>query len=205
MIDAAFAEVFPLGVDTAAYTRLTTDYVATARFNGHDILSVAPEGLRLLAREAMWNIAHFLRPTHLAQLRAILEDTDASANDRFVALEMLKNANVAAGGVLPLCQDTGTALIMGKKGSNVFTNGDDSVQLTAGVADTYINNNLRYSQMAPLSIYDEVNTGNNLPAQIELYATYGNHYNFLFMAKGGGSANKTYLYQKTKALLPLES
>ncbi len=201
MIDAAFAEIFPLSADTTTYTRLTTDYVSTARFSGNEILTIAPEGLRLLAREAMRNIAHFLRPTHLAKLRAIVEDTEASANDRFVALEMLKNANVAASGVLPLCQDTGTALIMGKKGNRVFTDGNDAMQLTAGVADTYTSNNLRYSQMAPLSVYNEINTGNNLPAQIELSAIQGDHYNFLFMAKGGGSANKTYLYQQTKAVL----
>ncbi len=201
MIDAAFAEIFPLSADKTTYARLTTDYVSTARFSGHDILTVAPDGLRLLAREAMRHVAHFLRPTHLAKLRAIVEDTEASANDRFVALEMLKNANVAASGVLPLCQDTGTALIMGKKGNRVFTDGNDVIHLTKGVADTYTKQNLRYSQMAPLSVYDEINTGNNLPAQIELSATHGDHYNFLFMAKGGGSANKTYLYQQTKAIL----
>ena len=201
MIDSAFAEMFPLGTDTTNYTRLTADYVTTARFGGHDILNVAPEGLRFLVREAMRNIAHLLRPTHLAQLKAIVEDTEASANDRFVALEMLKNANVAASGVLPLCQDTGTAIIIGKKGSSVFTDGNDALQLSAGVEDTYTTYNLRYSHMSPLSVYDEINTGNNLPAQIELYATHGNHYHFLFMAKGGGSANKTYLYQQTKATL----
>ncbi|VBB69665.1 Fumarate hydratase class I, aerobic [invertebrate metagenome] len=205
MIDSAFAEMFPLGADTTTYTRLTTDYVASARFDGHSIVTIAPEGLRLLAREAMRNVSHLLRPTHLAQLRAIVEDPEASANDRFVALEMLKNANVAASGVLPLCQDTGTAIIIGKKGSRVFTDGDDVVPLTAGVADAYTTLNLRYSQMAPLSVYEEINTGNNLPAQIELYATHGDHYKFLFMAKGGGSANKTYLYQQTKAILNPES
>lgn len=205
MIDAAFAEMFPLSEDVTTYTTLTTDHVGKAHCNGHDIVTVAPEGLRLLAYEAMRNVSHLLRPGHLAQLRVIVEDPEASINDRVVAIEMLKNANVAAGGVLPLCQDTGTAIIMGKKGSQVFTDGQDAVYLTAGVADAYTTLNLRYSQMAPLSLYNEVNTGNNLPAQIDLYTTPGSYYKFLFMAKGGGSANKTYLYQQTKAILNPDS
>ncbi len=153
----------------------------------------------------MRDIAHLLRPGHLAQLAHILDDPEASANDRFVALELLKNANIAAGGVLPSCQDTGTAIVMGKKGQYVFTGGGDEAAIARGVFDTYRTANLRYSQMAPLDMYKEVNTGNNLPAQIEIYATDGDAYKFLFMAKGGGSANKSYLFQETKALLNPQS
>ncbi|MEO5374257.1 MAG: fumarate hydratase [Alphaproteobacteria bacterium] len=201
MIDAAFADMFPLGEDTTPYTRLTSDFVSTTSFNGREIVTVAPAGLTLLAREAYRNVSHLLRPGHLAQLRAIFDDPEASANDRFVALEMLKNANISAGMVLPMCQDTGTAIIMGKKGQQVWTEGNDALALSQGVADAYTSLNLRYSQMAPLNVYDEVNTGNNLPAQIDLFATDGAYYKFLFMAKGGGSANKTYLHQMTKAVL----
>lgn len=202
VVDSMFSELFPLTEDdTTAYTRISTDYVETGHFNGQHLVLVAQEGLRFLAKEAMRDVSHLLRPGHLAQLRAIIDDPKASANDRFVAIEMLKNANVAAGGVLPLCQDTGTAIVMGKKGHLVFTDGHDILALTSGIASAYKQLNLRYSQMAALSMYDEVNTGNNLPAQIELYATSGDCYHFLFMAKGGGSANKTYLYQQTKAIL----
>lgn len=160
-----------------------------------------PEALRLIAAEAMKDIAHLLRPGHLAQLAAILQDPEASSNDRFVALELLKNANVAAGMVLPGCQDTGTAIVMGKKGQYVWTEGTDEEMLSRGVYDTYHERNLRYSQVAPQNMYDEKNTGSNLPAQIDLMATKGEEYHFHFMAKGGGSANKTFLYQETKALL----
>jgi fumarate hydratase class I len=162
---------------------------------------VEPEALRLIAAEAMKDIAHLLRPGHLAQLAAILQDLEASSNDRFVALELLKNANVAAGMVLPGCQDTGTAIVMGKKGQYVWTEGTDEEMLSRGVYDTYHERNLRYSQVAPQNMYDEKNTGSNLPAQIDLMATKGEEYHFHFMAKGGGSANKTFLYQETKALL----
>jgi fumarate hydratase class I len=201
MSEIHYAEMFPLGEDTTPYRRLTTDYVSTATVDGREILRVDVEGLKLLAKQAMRDCQHLLRPGHLAQLRKILDDPEASANDRFVALELLKNANIAAGGVLPMCQDTGTAIIMGKKGQHVWTNGDDEAALSEGIARAYLDSNLRYSQVAPLDMYQEVNTGTNLPAQIDLYATKGNAYKFMFMAKGGGSANKSYLYQETKALL----
>jgi fumarate hydratase class I len=183
------------------YKLLTTDHVSTFEARGRSFLEVGPEALTLLAKTAMRDIAHLLRPGHLAQLRAILDDPEASANDRFVALELLKNANIAAGGILPGCQDTGTAIIMGKKGQHVLTPGDDAAALSRGVFDTYAESNLRYSQVAPLDMFEEKNTGNNLPAQIELYSTDGDEYHFLFMAKGGGSANKSLLFQETKALL----
>jgi fumarate hydratase class I len=201
MTDFQFQDLLPLGKDETPYRLLTKDFVSTFEAAGRTFLQVEPEGLTLLAREAMRDIAHLLRPGHLAQLSRILEDPEASANDRFVALELLKNANIAAGGVLPSCQDTGTAIIMGKKGQHVLTRGSDEEALSRGVFDTYRTANLRYSQLAPLDMYKEVNTGNNLPAQIELYATEGDAYKFLFMAKGGGSANKSYLFQETKALL----
>ncbi|MBL0212802.1 MAG: fumarate hydratase [Myxococcales bacterium] len=183
------------------YKQLTSDFVGTFEANGKRFLEVAPEALTLLTRTAMRDIAHLLRPGHLAQLRAILDDAEASANDRFVALELLKNANIAAGGILPGCQDTGTAIVMGKKGQYVLTQGGDEAAIARGVFDTYLESNLRYSQVAPLDMFEESNTGNNLPAQIELYATDGDEYHFLFMAKGGGSANKSLLFQETKALL----
>eukprot|EP00750_Incisomonas_marina_P015996 INCI18840.3.p1 GENE.INCI18840.3~~INCI18840.3.p1 ORF type:complete len:263 (-),score=51.20 INCI18840.3:13-801(-) len=167
----------------------------------HRGVQVQPEGLRLLAKTAMREIAHKLRPGHLQQLRNILDDPEASENDRFVALELLKNANIAAAMVLPGCQDTGTAIVMGKRGNFVMTDGADEKHLSHGIYDTYTETNLRYSQVSPLTMFEESNTGTNLPAQVELYATAGNEYKFQFMAKGGGSANKTYLYQETKALL----
>ncbi len=201
MTEFAYQPLLPLGNDDTEYRLLTTDYVSTFEVNGHTFLKVDPEGIRLLTREAMTDIAHLLRPGHLRQLASILEDDEASDNDRFVALELLKNANIAAARVLPSCQDTGTAIVMGKKGDSVFTGVSDEEAISRGVYDTYIMSNLRYSQMAPLDMYREANTKNNLPAQIELYATEGDAYKFLFMAKGGGSANKTYLYQETKALL----
>ncbi len=205
MPDFAFQEILPLGKDETPYRLLSTDHVATFEARGKQFLEVAPEALTLLTREAMHDIAHLLRPGHLAQLARILKDEDASPNDRFVALDLLKNANIAAGGVLPMCQDTGTAIVMGKKGQYVVTGGGDEAAIARGVFDTYLTSSLRYSQMAPLDMYKEANTGNNLPAQIEIFATDGDAYKFLFMAKGGGSANKSYLYQETKALLNPES
>ena len=205
MSDFQFQDILPLGKDETPYRLLTTDHVSTFEAAGKTFLHVEPQALTLLTREAMRDIAHFLRPGHLAQLAKILQDPEASANDRFVALELLRNANIAAGGILPSCQDTGTAIVMGKKGQLVFTGGGDEEAIARGVYDTYHTSNLRYSQMAPLDMYKEVNTGNNLPAQIELFATDGDAYKFLFMAKGGGSANKSYLYQETKALLNPES
>jgi fumarate hydratase class I len=202
-----FQELLPVGHadDETPYLLLTRDGVSTFEAAGRTFLSVDPQALTLLTRRAMTDIAHLLRPGHLAQLARILDDPEASANDRFVALELLKNANIAAGGVLPSCQDTGTAIVMGKKGQLVFTGGGDEAAIARGIFDTYATCNLRYSQLAPLDTYREVNTGTNLPAQIEIYATDGDAYKFLFMAKGGGSANKSYLYQETKALLNPES
>jgi len=201
MSDFDFHEMFPLGEDTTPYRQITSDHVSTATFEGQEILKVDPMALTLLTAEAMRDIAHLLRPGHLKQLAQILDDPEASDNDRFVAIDLLKNANIAAGGVLPMCQDTGTAIVIGKKGQNVWTGVDDEAAIAEGVLRTYADSNLRYSQLAPLDMYTEMNTGNNLPAQIDLYATAGSAYKFLFMAKGGGSANKTFLYQQTKALL----
>jgi fumarate hydratase class I len=200
-----FQDILPVGHDDTPYRLITTDGVSTFEAAGRTFLRVEPEALTRLTREAMRDIAHFLRPGHLAQLRLILDDPEASPNDRFVALDLLKNAAVAAGGVLPMCQDTGTAIISGKKGQLVFTGGGDEAAIAKGVFDTYINTNLRYSQLAPLDMYTEKNTNNNLPAQIEIAATDGDCYKLLFMAKGGGSANKSYLYQETKALLNPQS
>jgi fumarate hydratase class I len=200
-----FADMFPLSEDDTPYTKLTSDHVGVASFQGQDILTIERDGLSLLTREAFRQISHLLRPGHLAQLRSILDDPEASDNDRFVALDLLKNANIAAAMVLPMCQDTGTAIIMGKKGQRVWTGGGDESALSQGVAAAYTDLNLRYSQVSPVTMYEEVNTGNNLPAQIDLYATEGDAYKFLFLAKGGGSANKTFLYQQTKALLNPES
>ena len=201
MPDFAYTDLLPLGSDPTPYRLLTSEGVSTFEANGRRFLQVEPEALRLLAAEAMHDISHMLRPAHLAQLRRILDDPEASPNDRFVALDLLKNANIAAGGVLPMCQDTGTAIVMGKRGQNVLTEGGDEAALSRGIYDAYTKLNLRYSQMAPLTMWDEKNTGSNLPAQVELYATDGDAYKFLFMAKGGGSANKSYLYQETKAIL----
>jgi fumarate hydratase class I len=198
----AFQDIFEAGHHSATpYRKLTGDFVKPIDAAGRRFLEVAPEALTLLTATAMRDIAHLLRPGHLAQLRAILDDKDASPNDHFVALELLKNANIAAGGILPGCQDTGTAIVMGKRGQHVLTRGDDEAAIARGVFDTYAQANLRYSQVAPLDMFEEKNTGNNLPAQIELYAVDGDEYHFLFMAKGGGSANKSLLFQETKALL----
>ncbi|XP_062591814.1 fumarate hydratase class I, aerobic-like [Saccostrea cucullata] len=183
------------------FKKLTGDYVSTFEVKGKKCLNVEPEALTMISEQAMIDVAHLLRPAHLQQLSNILKDPEASENDRYVALEFLKNANVAAGMVLPGCQDTGTAIIMGKKGQYVWTDGNDAEALSKGVYNTYTKKNLRYSQVAPLDMYKEANTGTNLPAQIEIYSTNSNQYDFLFIAKGGGSANKTFLYQQTKALL----
>src|SRR6516165_3731532 len=201
MSDAAYHELFPLGTDDAPYRKLTSDYVSLGTFEDQRIVKVAGEALTLLARQAFIDSAHLLRPGHLAQLRAILDDPEASANDRFVALDLLKNANIAAGNVLPMCQDTGTAIVMGKKGQQIWTDGDDAAALSAGIRRTFTETNLRYSQLASLSMYEEVNTGDNLPAQIDLFTEPGEAYEFLFIAKGGGSANKSFLYQETRAVL----
>ena len=200
-----YQPLFEHGADTTEYRKLTSDYVSTTAFEGCEILKIAPEALTLLACEALDDVSHLLRTSHLKQLAKILDDPEASDNDRFVALELLKNANIAAGRVLPGCQDTGTAIAIGYKGENVFTGCDDAAALSRGIYQAYDQRNLRYSQMAPLDMYTEKNTGTNLPAQIELYAEPGNVYKFLFIAKGGGSANKTFLYQETKALLNPES
>lgn len=201
MTDYTHHTLLPLGKDETPYRLLTSDHVSVVEFEGHEILKVAPEGLTLLADQAIRDSAHLLRPSHLAQVRRILDDPDASDNDRFVALDMLKNANIAAGWVLPMCQDTGTAIVMGKKGHQVWTGGDDEAAISAGIAQAYNETNLRYSQLAPLSMFEEQNTRTNLPAQIELFAEQGDTYKFMFMAKGGGSANKSYLFQETRALL----
>ncbi len=201
MADFHYQPLFELGPDQTEYRQLTTDGVSTTSMNGRELLVVDPDVLRLVARTAFDDIAHLLRASHLAQLRSILDDPESSANDRFVALELLRNANIAAGRVLPGCQDTGTAIVIGHKGQNVVTAGDDAEALSQGVFDAYDQRNLRYSQMAPLDMYTEKNTGSNLPAQIELYAEPGDEYELLFIAKGGGSANKSFLYQETKALL----
>ncbi|MCZ4122020.1 fumarate hydratase [Streptomyces sp. H39-S7] len=201
MPEFSYTDLLPLGEDTTPYRLITSEGVSTFEADGRTFLRVEPEALRTLAAEAMHDISHYLRPAHLAQLRRILDDPEASPNDRFVALDLLKNANIAAAGVLPMCQDTGTAIVMGKRGQNVLTSGGDEAALSHGIYDAYTKLNLRYSQMAPLTMWDEKNTGSNLPAQIELYATDGGAYKFLFMAKGGGSANKSFLYQETKAVL----
>lgn len=196
-----FTEIFPLGKDTTPYRLVTTEGVSTFETPEGTFLKVSPEAITRITQEAMRDIAHFLRPGHLQQLRNILDDPEASDNDRFVALDLLKNATIAASGILPMCQDTGTAIVKGKKGQFVFSGNGDEEAIARGVYNTYLTSNLRYSQMAPLTMYDEVNTGNNLPAEIKISAVDGDAYKFLFMAKGGGSANKSYLFQETKALL----
>ncbi|HEX7444167.1 MAG TPA: fumarate hydratase, partial [Acidimicrobiales bacterium] len=201
MTDFVYSELLPLGADETPYRLLTTEGVSTFEAGGECFLRVDPAVITLLTAQAMRDIAHLLRPGHLAQLSSILDDPEASANDRFVAIELLKNASIAAGGVLPSCQDTGTAIVKGKKGQFVITGGGDEAAIAQGVFETYRDANLRYSQMAPLTMWDEVNTKNNLPAEIKIAAVDGDAYKFLFMAKGGGSANKSYLYQETKALL----
>ena len=201
MADFDFTEIFPLGPDTTTYRSLGSEGVSTFDSPAGTFLRVEPSAITLLTSTAMRDIAHLLRASHLQQLANILDDPEASDNDRFVALDLLKNASIAAGGILPMCQDTGTAIVKGKKGQFVFTGGGDEEAIARGVYNTYLTSNLRYSQMAPLNMYDEVNTGNNLPAEIKISAVDGDAYKFLFMAKGGGSANKSYLFQETKALL----
>jgi fumarate hydratase class I len=204
MVDFAYRNMFPLSEDTTAYRRLTDEHVSTGQFEGREVLKIASEGLVLLAEQAFTDGAHLLRPSHLKLLAKIFDDPDASGNDRYVALEMIKNAVISAEGVLPMCQDTGTAIVIGKKGQQVWTGFSDEEFLSRGVFNAFTRNNLRYSQNAPLNMYDEINTGSNLPVQIDLYATEGDAYTFLFVAKGGGSANKTYFFQETKALLTPE-
>jgi fumarate hydratase, class I len=199
-----YTDLLPLGPDSTEYRMLTADGIRIGRAFGREFIEVEPGVLSMLTQAAMHDIAHLLRPAHLRQLRAILDDRQASGNDRFVAGDLLKNACIAAGGVLPMCQDTGTAIIVGKRGQQVLTDGRDEEHIARGVYDAYTTLNLRYSQLAPLTMWEERNTGSNLPAQIELQATSGAEYKFLFMAKGGGSANKSYLYQETKAVLSPE-
>ena len=206
MAEFAYEDLLPIGPDRTEYRLLSTEGVSTVEGpGGRTFLQVSPQALQTLTDEAMHDVAHYLRPAHLAQLRRIIDDPDASNNDRFVALDLLKNANIAAGGVLPMCQDTGTAIVMGKRGQHVLSEGEDEAAIARGVFDAYTRLNLRYSQMAPVTTWEEKNTGSNLPAQIELYADtapgHENTYKFLFMAKGGGSANKSFLYQETKAVL----
>ncbi len=200
-----YSDLLPIGADETPYRLITTEGVSTFEVDGRTFLKVEPEAIRRLTAEAMHDISHFLRPAHLAQLRRIIDDPEASGNDRFVALDLLKNVNISAGGVLPMCQDTGTAIVMGKKSEGVLTGVDDGEVISKGVYDAYTQLNLRYSQLAPLTTYEEKNTGTNLPAQVEIYATEqgpkGPEYKFLFMAKGGGSANKSFLFQETKAIL----
>ena len=205
MAEFAYSDLLPLGSDTTEYRLISTEGVSTFEADGRTFLKVEPSAIRLLTRAAMKDVAHYLRTEHLEQLAGILEDPEASTNDVFVAHELLLNANIAAAGVLPMCQDTGTAIVMGKKGERVVTYGDDGEAISAGVFDTYTETSLRYSQLAPLTMFEERNTGNNLPAQIEIYSKPGDSYEFLFLAKGGGSANKSFLFQKTKALLNEES
>ena len=193
--------LFPLAADSTIYRGLGTEGVRVERLLGHDITVVSPEALRLIAESAFIDINHLLRPGHLHQLRAILDDPQATANDKFVAYDLIKNANIAAGGVLPMCQDTGTAIITAKKGRLIWTEGDDDVPLAQGARDAYFKRNLRYSQLAPLSMFEERNTASNMPAQVEIYAEGEDAYRFLFIAKGGGSANKTFLFQATPSVL----
>ena len=201
--DFSYSDLLPIGADTTKYRLLSKEGVSVVKLGDKEFLQVEPAALTLLTETAIHDISHYLRSEHLEQLAKILKDPESSANDRFVALDLLKNANIAAGGILPMCQDTGTALIMGKKGQYVLTTAKDEVALSQGVYDAFTKLNLRYSQMAPVTTWEEKNTGNNLPAQIEIYADsdHADEYNFLFIAKGGGSANKSFLYQETKAIL----
>ena len=201
MPEFSYQDPFPLGKDTTKYRLLTKEYVSTAKFDGKEILKVDPEGLAFLSHQALRDVSFLLRPEHLEQVAAVLEDPQASPNDRGVTIALLRNAEVAAKFILPLCQDTGTATIVGKKGQQVWTGARDEEYLSKGVHKMYTEENMRYSQTVPLTMYEEVNSGTNLPAQIDLYATQGDEYKFLFVTKGGGSANKMYLYQETKALL----
>ncbi|MBI9088567.1 MAG: fumarate hydratase [Desulfobacterium sp.] len=199
-----YKPMFPLGKDTTEYKQVSRDYVNLKEFGGKEVLTIEPQALTLLAKAAFKEVAHLYRPGHLAKLKGILDDSESSDNDRYIALELLKNAVISAEKVYPMCQDTGTAIVMGKKGQQVWTWSDDEEELSKGVFEAYTENALRYSQNAPITMYEEKNTRCNLPAQIDLYATQGDEYRFLFMAKGGGSANKTFLYQMTKAVLNSE-
>ena len=201
MSDNSFHPLIPNFDDTTEYRLITDDFVETVFTGDREVLKIDPEGIAHLTAEGFSDTSHLLRTSHLQQLSNILDDPEASENDRFVALDLLKNANISAGRILPMCQDTGTAIVMGKKGENVWVEGDDEAAITDGIKRTYETDNLRYSQLAPIDMYTEKNTGNNLPAQIDIYSEKGNSYKFMFIAKGGGSANKTFLYQKTKALL----
>src|SRR6185503_14639345 len=201
MPEFSYSDLLPLGEDATRYQRLGSDGVTARSSFGRNFLEIEPQVLTRLTAAAMRDIAHLLRPAHLRQLRSILDDPSSSPNDRYVARDLLKNACIAAGGVLPMCQDTGTAIVMGKRGQHVLTDGRDEEHISRGVYDAYTTLNLRYSQLAPLTMFTEKNTGSNLPAQVEIYATGGDEYKFLFMAKGGGSANKSFLYQETKAVL----
>jgi len=203
MPEFTYSDLLPIGADETEYRLVTTEGVSTFNAGGIEFLTVAPEAITRLTEEAIHDISHYLRPAHLQQLANILSDDEASPNDRYVAMDLLKNANIAAGGVLPMCQDTGTALVMGKKGQYTLTSEKDEVSISQGVYNAYTKLNLRYSQMAPVTTWEEKNTGNNLPAQVEIYSDsdHPNEYNFLFIAKGGGSANKSFLYQETKAVL----
>ncbi len=201
MVEFEYQDMFPIGEDTTEYRLLTNKFIGTSSFNGKEILTIEPDGLSLVSRQAFTDVSHLLRPSHLKLLRKIIDDSESSANDKYVALELLKNAVISSEGVFPMCQDTGTAIIMGKKGQQVWTGFSDKEAIARGVFEAYTENNLRYSQNAPLTMYDEINTGCNLPAQIEVFAAQGSAYKFLFLAKGGGSANKTYLFHKTRAVL----
>jgi fumarate hydratase class I len=205
MNDFVYKPMFDQGKDETPYRKIGEEGVSTVEVNGETFLKVAPEAIEKLTLQAFFDCSHLLRPGHLAQLRKILDDPEATENDKFVAMDLLKNANIASGGVLPMCQDTGTAIVMGKRGGRVITEGNDEEALSKGIWRAYHEHNLRYSQVSPISMFEEKNTGSNLPAQIDLYATPGNEYKFMFMAKGGGSANKTFLFQQTKALLNPES
>jgi fumarate hydratase class I len=203
--DFRYSDLLPIGADDTPYRLITSEGVSTFESNGRTFLQIEPGVLQMLTAEAMHDISHYLRPAHLAQLRKIIDDPESSGNDRFVALDLLKNVNISAGGILPMCQDTGTAIVMGKKSEGVLTGVDDAEWISRGVYDAYTKLNLRYSQLAPINMWDEKNTGTNLPAQVELYSVPVDpahpSYKFLFMAKGGGSANKSFLYQETKAIL----
>ncbi len=205
MSEFKYQDPFPIEKDDTVYRKLTSDFVSVQEIDGRKIIKVDPKGLQTLAKEALSEISFYLRPSHLEKLAKIIDDPEATDNDKFVAYNLLQNAVTAAKGLLPSCQDTGTAIVMAKKGENVYTGANDHEHLSKGIYDTYQEKNLRYSQLAPLSMLEEKNTGNNLPAQIDIYAKEGNKYEFLFLAKGGGSANKTFLYQKTKSLLTEEN
>uniref|UniRef100_UPI00404ACF1A fumarate hydratase n=1 Tax=Fluviicola sp. TaxID=1917219 RepID=UPI00404ACF1A len=201
MADFFYQDPYPILADSTTYRKITSDFVSVDKVDDREIISIDPKGLELLAQEALSDVSFYLRASHLEKLRAILDDPEATDNDRFVAYNLLQNATIAAEGQLPSCQDTGTAIVIGKKGENVYTGVNDAEYLSKGIFNTYQEKNLRFSQVVPLSMFEEKNSGSNLPAQIDLYATSGSKYEFLFLAKGGGSANKSFLYQKTKSLL----